>query len=367
MNIARSACETRVAQGLICPECGFGRLLPMAEELICEGCSSRWPVVDGIPSFIGEFPYWGEIALEQVRRVNRDAATGNWKAALLDIQDTEVQRASEMILNLDRANWQWLVNLPSEARVLDIGAGMGTNSHALALHYREVVALEPVWERIRFMQQRFQQEGLSNIDIVRSSIWKLPFGPDSFDLAVMNGVLEWVAEGQNGDPGELQEKALRSIHRLLRPDGYLYVGIENRATLPYIVGYPDPHCGLPFTTVLPRPLASWRAKRKGLPHGYRNYLYSARGYRKLLQRAGFDRIEIYIAEPSYNHPRFFVPLRGNAFSYYSRHFNSGQSRWAWRLAYRMLLAAGLLKYLQYSYIILARKLRPSKQSNAGAL
>ena len=286
--------------------------------------------------------------------VNRRAENSAWKSALIESSDPVVQRASEMILNIERANWQLLVNLPSESRVLDVGAGMGTNSHALSLYYREVVALEPVAERVRFMQQRFAQEGLSNIRILRSSIWELPFGQESFDLVAMNGVLEWVAEGQTGDPGELQEKALSKIHRLLRPNGYLYLGIENRIMLGHFFGCPDPHCSIPFTAILPRPLAHWYARRHGLS-GYRNYLYSGRGYRKLLQRAGFNHVEIYIAVPSYNHPRFLIPLKNNIFSHYSQNFSGVQTRWSRRFVHRVLLNSGLLKNLQYSYVILARK------------
>lgn len=214
------------------------------------------------------------------------------------------------------------------------------------------------------MQRRFEQERLSNVSIIRSSIWKLPFRTDMFDLAVLNGVLEWVPQGQIGDPRSLQKAALKSVCRMLRPNGYIYIGIENRTALASFVGYPDPHCGIPFTTILPRPLAQWYARRKGRPDGYRNYLYSARGYRRLLREAGFDRAEIYIAAPSYNHPRFLIPLRRNAFAFYSQHFNGRQSRWSWRLAQRALLACGLLKDLQYSYMILARK-SPAEADNPG--
>jgi hypothetical protein len=182
------------------------------------------------------------------------------------------------------------------------------------------------------------------------------------DLVVMNGVLEWVAEGRAGDPGALQEAALRKVVGLLRPGGYLYLGIENRMCAGGFMGYPDPHCGLPFVTILPRPLAQWYARRKGAS-GYRNYLYSSRGYRKLLKKAGFTRLEFYVAAPSYNHPRFFIPLEGNVFSHYVR--ASGGVRNDWhrygsrkrfrKMMHDLLLNLGLLKYLEYSFVILAKK------------
>jgi SAM-dependent methyltransferase len=289
-----------------------------------------------------------------MREVNRLAQTGNWKNVLTESPEPSVQSASTMILNLARANWHYLLDLSPDSRVLDLGAGTGTTSHALAMHYREVVALEPVLERVQFMQQRFAQENLSNVRLVRSSLWTLPFAPESFDLVAMNGVLEWVAEERAGDPGEVQESALRNAFRLLRPGGYLYVGIENRFSPGYFIGYPDPHAHIPFVTVLPRPLAHWYARKKGLK-GYRNYLYSSAGYRKLLSRAGFTRCEFYLAIPSYNHPRFLVPLAGNGFSYYSRNFNHVHARGIRRLLHALLLRLGVLKYFEYSFVILAWK------------
>jgi ubiquinone/menaquinone biosynthesis C-methylase UbiE len=339
---------------LVCPKCET-HLRRISDKLLCGQCNGSVPILNGIPQFATDFPYWGEIPRETMIEVNRRAATGPWKAALLDFNDPVVQRASGMILNLDRANWQYLLDLPPASRVLDVGAGTGTNSHSLARHYREVVALEPVQERIEFMRQRFSQEQLSNIRIVRSSLWSLPFAPNSFDLVAMNGVLEWVPEGRTGDPKQLQTAALEGMFRLLRPDGYLYVGIENRTLPGYFIGYPDPHSGMPFVTILPRPLAHWFARRRGQKFGYRNYLYSSRGYRNLLAGAGFRDVEVYLALPSYNHPRFLIPMKGGAAAYYFRNFARPSGTWLRRLAHSILLKAGILKHLEYSYVILARK------------
>ena len=48
-----------------------------------------------------------------------------------------------MILNVDRANWRLLLDVPSNSRALDLGAGTGTNSHGLAAQCEEVIAVEP--------------------------------------------------------------------------------------------------------------------------------------------------------------------------------------------------------------------------------
>jgi SAM-dependent methyltransferase len=339
---------------LACPQCAAS-LREHGKHLRCAQCAREWPIKDGVPHFVEQFPYWGEIPLEEMREVNRLAALGDWKSPLLNSTNPIVRKASEMILNLDRANWQWLVNLSADSRVLDLGAGMGTNSQALGAHYREVVAVEPVLERVQFMQQRFAQEKLAGVKVVRSSVWDIPFPGESFDLVAMNGVLEWVAEGKDGEPARLQEQALKKIFNIVRPGGYFYLGIENRLGYGYFFGYPDPHCGLPFVTILPRPLAHWYAKRRGHSGGYRNYLYSSHGYRKLLSKAGFSQVEIYVALPSYNHPRFLIPIDGGAFSYFSRNFNAVQGGRLRRVLHGLLLRLGILKYCEFSFVILARK------------
>ena len=343
------------ANWLVCPQCNASLKNAKDGHIYCPQCCSKWPVIDSVPHFVQEFPYWGEIPLEQMLEVNRIAEANSWQHALLQSPEPSVRNAAGMILNLDRGNWHWLAGLPPHGRALDIGAGMGTNSHALAMYYREVVAVEPVLERVEFMRRRFSQEGLDNVRIVRSSVWTLPFQPQSFDLIAMNGVLEWVAQGRSEEPQQLQEQAIRRVYDLLRPGGCFYIGIENRWALGYFIGYPDPHCGLPFVTVLPRHVAHWYARKKGLEHGYRNYLYSSRGYRRLLRAAGFTHVEIYAALPSYNHPRFFVPLRNNIFNYYLRNFTAEPRSGARKLARELLLRTGILKYCEYSFVIIARK------------
>jgi SAM-dependent methyltransferase len=347
------AAERSWIDRLACPTCG-SPLEESAGKLACAECGKTWPVVDGVPHFVDRFPYWGEMPQEKMQAVNDRAAAGSWRAALLESGDAEVQKAAEMILNLDRANWHWLANVPRDSRVLDLGAGTGTNAHALGLQYREVVAVEPVLERIQFMRERFAQEGLRNVKPVRSSLWTLPFAKESFDLVAMNGVLEWVAVGQPGDPAELQKKAAANVYRLLRPGGCFYLGIENRLAYGSFFGWPDPHCGLPLVTILPRPLAHWYARRRGHSDGYRNYLYSGGGYRRLLESVGFKRIEIYVALPSYNHPRFLIPLDDKVFHYYFQNFGAGQ-RWHRKLAFKTLMALKLLKYCEHSFVIFGHK------------
>jgi SAM-dependent methyltransferase len=337
----------------VCPSCQTGLSTDHA-TMRCSKCLQSWPIVNNVPHFIDDFPYWGEIPQGTMHEILRNSESKPLDKQLREHPDPKVREASEMILNLDRANWHLLVNLPSESCVLDIGAGCGTISHSLALHFSRVVATEPVLERVQFMKRRFAQNGITNVEVIRTSLWMLPFAPSSFDLIVLNGVLEWVAEGKDGDPAQIQKDALKILLRLLRPGGCLYVGIENRFSPGYFIGYRDPHCGIPFVTVLPRKLAHRYARKKGA-RGYSNYLYSARGYRRLLKQAGFSEILLYNSLPSYNSPRYLVPLDRSIFKYFEKNFMSPMTHPIKRLLHGFLSAVGLTRYLQYSFTILARK------------
>jgi SAM-dependent methyltransferase len=339
---------------LVCPACS-ARLKQVPNKLVCGPCRKDWPIVDGVPAFVEHFPQRYEILRESLLKVNTLIRTNHWRSVLLESDDPSVRQAAEMILNVDSANWHWLAGLNPQSRALDVGAGLGAQSHALACRFREVFALEAMPEQIDFMQQRFAQDGIRNVKILRTSPWDIPFPPESFELVVLNGVLQWLATGREGDPRELQVSAMKRAFQLLAPGGYVYIGIENRIPWRYFMGAADPHCGLPYVTVLPRPLANWYVKKRGQAEGYRNYIYSIRGYRKILAAAGFRNIQFYLAVPSYKTPRLYLPVKENIFSYYHKNFDPLRSGPLAALANRVLSGLGLLKYLQYSFAILAQR------------
>lgn len=339
---------------LVCPGCN-AKLLEHEARLDCSKCGRNWPVRDGVPHFIEDHPYCGEIPQPQMREVLKRAAVDSWKEAVTESLEPSVQRAAGTIFNLDRANWYRLTDLRGGSRVLDVGAGLGTVSHALSLRFQEVVALEPVLEAVEFMRYRFLQERLGNVVCVRSSVWEIPFPPESFDLVVLNGVLEWIAAGKEGNPKRLQQAALDRVFQLVRPGGYVYLGADNRVSWRSLLGAPDAHCGLPYVALLPRPLADLYARRRGHAGGYRNYTYSASAYRRLLTRAGFAEPQCYAAIPSYNSPRFYVPLDKKVFSYYSANFDPVRSGFLAGAVHWACRKVGVSQYLQNSFVMLAKK------------
>lgn len=188
----------------------------------------------------------------------------------------------------------------SSAHILDLGCGSGGISEAISHHCEELTSTDIKPESVAKALEK-AGPGTSGCQLDASS---LPFVDDTFDLVILNGVLEWVPDAHGGNPRDVQVETLREIRRVLAPSGTLYMGIEARFYAKYLAGMRD-HSGLRFAAPLPRPLAHRYSQLiRGRP--YRNYLYTIGGYRNLLRDAGFTAIEPAAALPSYKWPERIV-------------------------------------------------------------
>jgi ubiquinone/menaquinone biosynthesis C-methylase UbiE len=302
---------------LQCLKCN-GKLDYGPVRCVCSGCGATWPVKDGIPRFF-QVPdhYWGEVGRTQALELIEAARQGSWVEAVR-ARFPEKDNMRFGLLDLQRASWAPMLGLDEQSTVLDIGSGYGCITHSLSRFAGEVYSVEAVRERIEFTRERLRQERIVNVHLVQASATDLPLAENSFDLVVVNGVLEWVGEWDlSVDPRAVQINFLKKICRLLKNNGVLVIGIENRVGMGLFLGNND-HSGIPYTSLVPRPLASFMLRHTSKPHyrtqlnarrQYRTYTYSERGYRKLLAQAGFGETASYWADPGYNQPYRLVPLR----------------------------------------------------------
>jgi ubiquinone/menaquinone biosynthesis C-methylase UbiE len=330
-------------------------------------------VREGIPRFF-QVPdhYWGEMDRNQALELIDVARKRSWVEAVR-ARFPENDNMFFGLLDPQRASWAPMLGLNEKSVALDIGSGYGCITQSLSRFVGEVYSVEAVKERIDFTRERLLQEGVSNVRLVQASAADLPLADNSFDLVVVNGVLEWVGEWDlTVDPRTVQINFLKKISRLLKDDGILLVGIENRIGWSFILGEQD-HSGMPYTTLVPRALASWMLRLNSKPHfrtelnprkQYRTYTYSERGYRKLFADAGFAATSAYWADPGYNQPYCLVPL---AMPDWVRQHSvelldhpSAAPRRSWRRKLKRI-AAPMSSWLAPDFVLLATK-KPGRRN-----
>ena len=133
----------------------------------------------------------------------------------------------------------------------------------------------------------------------------LPLRESSMDLIILNGVLEYTARGQEGSPRKTHLKVLRDIRSLLAPGGILYLGIENRYYLKFLLGARD-HYEMRWANILPRKLSTFISRLLG--QEVRHWIYSYGELMELLGEAGFYYPVFYTALPNYKAPEYIIPI-----------------------------------------------------------
>lgn len=331
-----------------CPRCSK----PVIEQdanWVCRSCETSYPVSGGIVDFrcSRKDYYFNPVPRYAMAEIVAPAAAREWPRRVRRFL-RYVRGTAEWVDNLvvdGRYAWKMFLELPKDARALDLGCGLGNLAKNLAPSLGVTYAMDLTWERLEFARVRFS---LFNTDddivlLAGGDGPHLPFRDETLDVVFVSGVLEWVADdpslweggesklskawrmllAQFGDknPRSRQLAFLREIRRVLRPEGQLFVAIENRLNYEYFVGRPDHHSGLRYGSLLPRVAANvYSIVVNQQP--YRTYTYSPLGYRRLLRDAGFENQEFFGLLPGYSKLAEMVPLE-TSISYWRRHRRRG--------------------------------------------
>jgi ubiquinone/menaquinone biosynthesis C-methylase UbiE len=97
-------------------------------------------------------------------------------------------------------------------RVLEVAAGTGLVTSAIARTARTVVATDYSESMVNTLRERLRREGISNVTSERADIYRLPFPDGSFDAVVAANVLHLVPD---------LNLALAALRRVLEPHGKL--------------------------------------------------------------------------------------------------------------------------------------------------
>jgi len=202
------------------------------------------------------------------------------------------------------------MSLGENQRVLDIGAGWGQTAIPLA-RPNKVCALEPTPERMDFIQAAAKQEHLEkNLFFIGSDYMEVEF-QTKFDLILSIGVLEWIgAFRADGEVEEIQAAFLAKTKTDLGIDGRLVIGIENRLGLKYLLGANDDHIGIPNIACLTKDLSKKKYKHAANKE-LRCLTHSMAEYEKILQEAGYCKVQFFAALPDYKLPEKIFPINGS--------------------------------------------------------
>lgn len=99
-----------------------------------------------------------------------------------------------------------------DKRVLEVAAGTGLVTTAIAQTADEVIATDYAVAMVESLEERVHEDNLDNVSCQQADIYQLPFAPDEFDAVVAANVLHLVP-----DLGG----AVANIRRILKPDGIL--------------------------------------------------------------------------------------------------------------------------------------------------
>ncbi len=293
---------------------------------------------------------------EALRELIHEAENKHWKDVFWESKNEVLKDMRTWFENKRSGYFYIMMNAHADARrALDIGAGSGVISDVVSDYFKTVVSLEYNQNFVEFLKLRFTQDKRENIEIIRGKGPLLPFKENAFDLIIVNGFLEWVPSYEpDRNPKEIQIEFLRNCLQRLKVGGQIIIGIENRFHFNYLLG-DTPHEEYPFTTVLPRGLANMISRIK-CKKPYLNYIYSAIGYNRMLKKAGFGNIKIYVVEPNYYNPMIILPIENNhIINRVIRSSDSLPENRIKKIMYIILLRIGILRYLMHSFYLVGVK------------
>ncbi len=196
---------------LVCPKC-HGQLDCAAAEggddndiysgmLVCQQCKGNYPIVRGIPRFVSDDKHASSFGYQwnRFKSVQIDSLNGT--------RLSEKRFYSETGWHDDLLNGAWVV---------DAGCGAGRFLEVVSRSKCEAVGVD-ISSAIDAAAETLANR--SNVHLVQASIDQMPFASGAFDACYCIGVIQ-----HTPDPGE----ALRSLPRLLKPNGLFAVTIYER-------------------------------------------------------------------------------------------------------------------------------------------
>lgn len=237
------------------------------------------------------------------------------------------------------------IPITKEETVLEIGAGCGAITGALARKAKQVTCVDLSKKRSLVNANRHKE--MENIQILVGNFQDIEKQlPSSYDYITLIGVFEY-AQGYIGTEHPYEE-FLRQITSHLKPGGKLVIAIENRLGLKYWAGCSEDHTGHLFEGLENYPD----------PAGVRTF--SKPGLERLFKNTGFSSWKFYYPYPDYKLPMViysddYLPRQGELTT---NQWNFDRERlvlFEESKVYDSLIEDGLFPQYSNSYLVILEK------------
>lgn len=227
---------------LVCPDCqceldcrvehrSGGEILE--GQLRCGRCAGRYPILRGIPRFVGA---------QALDRSTAETVDGfGWEWQVFDVLHDPEQYRSQFV--------DWIAPLPPEHLrgkvVLDAGCGMGRFSGVSSSYGASLVLAVDASASVEPARNNTASHG--NVEVIQADLCRMPLRrrpAGQIDFAFSIGVLHHLKDPREG---------FNSVVRHLRPGGRMFAWVYGRENNGWIVHLVNP-LRRGITSRLPRPV-----------------------------------------------------------------------------------------------------------------
>lgn len=198
---------------LVCPACG-GSLRSASNSLECAQARHTYPCTDGIVQLFwpNEWDATRPDVTETVKAFYEENPFPSYED--VDSAWSLREKAREGIFAplLDE-------QIPSGARILEVGCGTGQLSNFLSLTSdRSVFGVDLCMNSLRLGARFAKQQAIDSVAFCQMNLFRPAFRQEVFHLVIANGVLHHTSDPYGG---------FRTIAGLLKPGGFIMVGLYN--------------------------------------------------------------------------------------------------------------------------------------------
>lgn len=188
-------------------------------------------------------------------------------------------------LTRQRENITVPMDICPKDEVLEIGSGMGAITGALARRAGRVECIE--LSKRRSLVNAYRHRDYDNIHITVGNFQDIVI-EKKYDVITLIGVLEYAYHYINSKSP--YEDFVDKMAKCLKPNGKLYVAIENKLGLKYFAGYHEDHLGYPFVGL------------EGYNKQDKVRTFTRSELQNLLKNNGFSNVQFYYPFPDYKLP-----------------------------------------------------------------